>query len=107
MEPMMGEITRELREGEEWWIVSDRAVELMSFETLWRAHEWRRTTPMYAHYETETGVRYYMQEDEEWYFRSAGSRGWRKAENQKWVEGKVKEMWVKYHKNMRALGFME
>jgi hypothetical protein len=106
MEPVMGKITRELREGEEWWIVSDQAVELMSFETLWRAQEWRRTTPIYVHCETETGICYYMEEDKEWYFRTAGSRGWRKAENQQWVEDKVKEMQEKYLKNKKTPGFM-
>ncbi len=106
MEPATRKITCELREGEEWWIVWDRAVELMSFETLWMAHEWRRTTPLYAHYETETGVRYYMKEEEEWYFRATDSGGWRKVEDQRWVEGKVKEMEEKQVKNMKALGVM-
>jgi len=104
MEPVMGKITCELREGEEWWLVSDQAIELMSFETLWRAHEWRRTTPLYADYESEVGVRYYMKEEEEWYFRAAGSRGWRKAEDQRWVEGKVKEREEKYVKKHEGPG---
>ncbi len=91
MEPVTGKITCELREGEEWWIVSNRAVEFMFFETFWRAHQWRRTIPLYAHYEAETGVGYYMKENEEWYFLTADRCGWRKAENQKWVEAKVEE----------------
>jgi hypothetical protein len=106
MEFVMGQIRRELREEEEWWIVWHQAVELMAFETLWMAHEWRRTTPLYAHYEAETGVRYYMKEEAIWYVRTADSRGWRQAEDQRWVEQKVKDSEERYRKNMKALGWM-
>jgi len=34
MEFVMGQIERELRAGEEWWIVLYRGTELMAFETL-------------------------------------------------------------------------
>jgi hypothetical protein len=106
MEFVMGQIRRELREGEEWWIVWHQAVELMAFETLWMAHEWRRTTPLYAHYEAGAGVRYYMKEEATWYVRTADSRGWRKAEERSWVEQKVKESEERYRKNMQALGWV-
>ena len=105
MEFVMGQIRRELREGEEWWIVWHQAVELMAFETLWMAHEWRRTTPLYGHYEAVVGVRYYMKEEATWYVRAADSHGWRKAEEQSWVEQKVKESEERYRKNMQALGW--
>ena len=104
MERVIGEITCAVREDQEWWIVSDQGAELRSFETFWRAHEWRRTTPLYVHYETGAGARYYREEDNAWHFRTADSGGWWKAENQKWVEDKVEEMKEKYLKNMRALG---
>jgi len=104
MEPVTGKITCELREGEEWWIVSNRAVEFMFFETLWRAHQWRRTTPLYAHYEAEAGIVYYMKEKEEWYSLTANRRGWRKAENQKWVEGEVEEWRNRILKTWRFWG---
>jgi hypothetical protein len=105
MEFVMGQIRRELREEEEWWIVWYQAVELMAFETLWRAHEWRRTTPLYAHYEVGAGVRYYMKEAATWYVRTADSRGWHQAEDQSWVERQVKESEERYRNNTQALGW--
>ncbi len=104
MEFVMGQIERELLCGEEWWIVSYRGTELMAFETLALAHEWRRTTPLYVHYEPALGVQYYMQEEAEWYVRAAGSRGWRKVVEQRWVERAVQEMQVAYRKRMVMLG---
>ncbi len=104
MEFVMGQIQRELRAGAEWWIVSYRGTELMVFETLAMAHEWRRTTPLYVHYEARTGVQYYMQEDATWYVRSVGSRGWCKAVQPSWVERTVHEMTQQYLKRMVALG---
>ncbi len=100
----MGQIHRELRAGEEWWMVSYRGSELMAFETLAMAHEWRRTTPLYVHYEARTGVQYYMQEEATWYVQPAGSRGWRKAAQPGWVERAVQEMTQQYRKRMAALG---
>ena len=104
MEFVMGQIHRELRAGEEWWMVSYRGSELMAFETLAMAHEWRRTSPLYVHYTPELGVQYYMQEANEWYVRAAGSRGWRKVGDQRWVERAVHEMTQRYRKRMAALG---
>ena len=104
MEFVLGQVERELRCGEEWWIVSYRGAELMTFETLALAHEWRRSTPLYVHYEPAVGVQYYMQEANEWYVRAAGSRGWRKVAEQRWVERAVQQMQAAYRKRMAALG---
>ena len=76
----------------------------MTFETLAQAHEWRSTTPLYVHYAPAVGVRYYMQEENVWYERPVGSRGWRKAVDQKWVGRSVQEMRPAYRKRMAKLG---
>ena len=104
MELVIGQIERELRAGAKWWIVSYRGTELMAFETLAMAHEWRRTTPLYVHYAARTGVQYYMQEDATWYVLTVGSRGWRQAAQPDWVERTVYEMTQRYKKRMVALG---
>ena len=104
MEFTLGQIERELRCGQEWWIVSHRGAELMTFETLAQAHEWRSTTPLYVHYAPAVGVQYYMQEAKEWYVRPAGDRGWRKASDQQWVERTVDEMQAAYRERMARLG---
>jgi hypothetical protein len=104
MEFVMGQITRECRDEEDWWVVVHQTVELMAFETLWQAHEWRRTTPVFAQYEAETGVQYYMQEEQVWYVRGAGSRGWREAADQRGVEQQVRASTEAYQRRMQALG---
>ncbi len=104
MEFVLGQIERELRYGEEWWIVSYRGTELMTFETLAQAHEWRRTTPLYVHYAPAVGVQYYMEEEAEWYVRTAGGRGWRKVAEQRWVARAVAEMQAAYRTRMAKLG---
>ncbi len=91
MERVLGKVQQGLRGDEECWVVSDEGVELRAFETLWRANEWRRTTKIYRSYAQAIGVRYYLKESGEWYYRAAALHGWQKVEDEGWVESAIQE----------------
>ena len=104
MERVLGKVQQEFKgEDEECWVVSDGEIELMAFETLWRANEWRRTTKIYRSFTQTREGGYYMQKSGEWYVRAVTLRGWQKVGDNEWVERAVQESEAQYRRNMQDL----
>ena len=92
MERIGGEVLSDIRDDQEVWVVAAAGHELMTFETFWRALEWRRTNTVYVHHDTATGCQFYVQTDYTWLVLGAATDAWQHVANPSWVENQVNTM---------------
>ena len=89
MERIGGEVLADIRDDQELWVVSAAGHELMTFETFWRAQEWRRTNTVYVHHDAATGCQFYVKKNLTWQVLGVEVDAWQHVDNQSKVESQV------------------
>ncbi len=92
MERIGGEVLADIRDDQEVWVVSAAGHDLMTFESYWRALEWRRTNLVYVHHDAATGCQFYVQKDYAWLVLGAATDAWQHVDDPSWVENQVNTM---------------
>lgn len=104
MEKVLGKVQQDFTEEEaECWVVTDGAVALKAFATLWRAHQWRRTTKIYRGSVAPYGAGYYVRENDAWHVRAATAPEWQKVEDAEGVERAVKASEEQYRHRLQLV----
>ncbi len=89
MERIGGEVLADIRDDQEVWVVAAAGHELMTFESFWRALEWRRTNTVYVHHDADTGCQFYVKKNQTWQVLGAEVDAWQHVDNQSEVESQV------------------